>query len=212
MSTIKLYDCDTAPSPRRTRILQAEKGVEHQIIQVDLRNSQQLSDEYKAINPRCTVPFLITEDGQGLSENVAIALYLEEVKPNPIMIGRTPIEKARTLEWNSRVEFECFVAAQEILRNTSKALKGRALTGPHNIEQIPELADRGRYRLELFYNDLNHQLKHNDFVAGNFFSFADISAVVAIDFSKWVKMFPDGRYASILQWHSKISKRSSYSA
>ena len=81
--TITLYDCATAPSPRRARILLAEKGVTHDTVQVDLRNGEQLSAAYRAINPLCTVPALRTDDGALLTDNAAIAAYLEARFPNP---------------------------------------------------------------------------------------------------------------------------------
>ena len=53
---ITLYDCATAPSPRRARILLAEKGVAHDTVQVDLKTGEQMGDAYRQINPHCTCP------------------------------------------------------------------------------------------------------------------------------------------------------------
>jgi glutathione S-transferase len=64
---ITLYDCATAPSPRRARILLAEKGVTHHTVQVDLKTGEQMGEAYRAINPQCTVPALRTEEGTVLS-------------------------------------------------------------------------------------------------------------------------------------------------
>ena len=80
---IILYDCATAPSPRRARILLAEKGVPHQTVQVDLRSGEQLGEAYRAINPQCTVPALRTEEGAVLTDNASIAAYLEARIPDP---------------------------------------------------------------------------------------------------------------------------------
>ena len=63
---ITLYDCATAPSPRRARIFLAEKGVPYETVQVDLRNAEQLSGAYQKINPQCTVPALRTQEGDVL--------------------------------------------------------------------------------------------------------------------------------------------------
>lgn len=209
---ITLYDCDTAPSPQRTRILLAEKQIEYTKIQIDLRNNEQLSSEYRSINPRCSVPFLITESGTGISENVAIAAYLEEMYPNPPMMGQSALGKARVLEWNWRAEFEGFVAIQEILRNSSPKLKGRAMTGPHNIEQIPELAERGRIRLAHFFEDANEQLTKSRYLALDQFSFADISLIVAVGFSKWVKATPDTGLTALQAWYQRVQERPSFDA
>ena len=96
-----LYDCSTAPSPRRARILLAEKGVAHETVQVDLRGGQQLSDEFRAINPQCTVPALRTEEGPLLTDNAAITAYLEARFPQPPLLGRTAVEKAEVACWPS---------------------------------------------------------------------------------------------------------------
>ena len=209
---LKLYDCTTAPSPRRTRIFLAEKGVEYENIQVDLRSGEQLSDAFKAINPRCAVPALATEDGNVITENVAIAAYVENLHPNPPLMGSTALEKARILEWNWRAEFEGLAAIAEILRNTAKGMKGRAMTGPHAFDQIPELAARGRMRLGHFFEELNNQLKDNAFVAGDNYSFADITAMVAVDFAEWVKASPDESLTNLYEWHNRVSARPSATA
>ncbi|MEO6895913.1 MAG: glutathione S-transferase N-terminal domain-containing protein, partial [Caldimonas sp.] len=105
MTTITLYDCATAPSPRRARILLAEKGVAHEIVQIDLRSNEQLGDAYRRINPQCTVPALRTDDGLVLTDNAAIAAWLEARFPEPPMLGVTAAEKAEIASWNWRVEF-----------------------------------------------------------------------------------------------------------
>ena len=87
---ITLYDCGTAPSPRRARILLAEKGIAHETVQVDLRNGEQLGEAYRRVNPQCTVPALRTDGGSILTDNAAIAAYLEARFPNPPLLGETP--------------------------------------------------------------------------------------------------------------------------
>ena len=118
---ITLYDCATAPSPRRARILLAEKGIAHETVQVDLRNGEQLGEAFRRINPQCTVPALRTEEGCLLTDNAAITAYLEALHPEPPLLGTTPLEKAEIASWNWRVEFECFLAIAEALRNGSPA-------------------------------------------------------------------------------------------
>ncbi len=74
---ITLYDCATAPSPRRARILLAEKGIIHETVEIDLRKGEQLGDAYRKVNPQCTVPTLRTDEGLVLADNAAITAYLE---------------------------------------------------------------------------------------------------------------------------------------
>lgn len=204
---MKFYDCSSAPSPRRARIFIAEKGLTIETVQIDLRKAEQLSQSFRAVNPRAAVPALITDDGEAICENVSIAQYLEALNPNPNLMGKTPIEAARISEWNWRLEFEGLSAVAEILRNSSPYMKGRAMTGPRNVEQMPELAERGRLRLGYFWEDLNARLTQSGFVASDRFTFADITALVLVDFSKWVKASPPQELSAIWAWHETVSAR-----
>ncbi len=209
---LTFYDCSTAPSPRRARIFLAEKGVEFECKQIDLAKGEQMSAAFVAVNPRRAVPALKTEDGQIITENVAIATYLEDRFPEPPLMGTDAFSKAMVSEWNWRCEFEGLYAIAEILRNSSPHMKGRAMTGRQNIEQIPALAERGRLRIQTFWEDLDAQLQKNDFVAGNSFSFADITALVGMDFSRWVKAVPSEEFEALHAWHKKVSERPSTKA
>jgi len=209
---LALYDCSTAPSPRRTRIFLAEKGVKYECIQVDLAKKEQMKDEFAEINPRRTVPVLVTEDGPSLTENLAIAYYIDQIYPEPPLMGTDVMSRATVLEWNARIEFEGLHAIAEILRNTSPHMKDRALTGRKNIPQIPELADRGRIRIKAFWEDLDKRLQNTPFITGDSFTLADITALVCVDFSRWVKVSPADEFKALHSWHNKVSKRPSAEA
>lgn len=207
--TITLYDCSTAPSPRRARILLAEKGVAHETVQVDLRSGEQLSDAYRKINPHCTVPALRTEDGLMLTDNAAITAYLEAQFPQPRLLGNTPAEKAEIASWNWRIEFEGLMAIAEGLRNSAPAMANRALPGPVDYPQIPELAQRGVARVQRFFVTLNERLAGRDFVATDRFSVADISAAVAVDFARVVKVKPSELHPHLQRWRAALAQRPS---
>jgi glutathione S-transferase len=209
---ITLYDCATAPSPRRARILLAEKGVSHETVQVDLKNSEQLSDAFRKINPLCTVPTLRTEEGAVLTDNAAITAYLEARYPEPPLLGTTPHEKAEIASWNWRVEFEGLMAVAEALRNSAPAMANRALPGPVNYQQIPELAQRGLSRLQQFFVMLNDRLAGCEFIASERFSVADITAVVAVDFARVVKVKPGEQHPHLQRWRAAMAGRPSMSA
>ena len=208
---ITLYDCATAPSPRRARIFLAEKGVAHQTVQVDLKNSEQLGSAYQTINPQCTVPALRTEDGVVLADNAAITAYLEARYPEPPLLGTTPNEKAQIASWNWRVEFEGLMAVAEALRNSAPAMANRALPGQTNYPQIPELAQRGLARLEQFFVMLNERLANHNFIATERFSVADITAVVAVDFARIVKIKPGEEHPHLQRWRAAMAQRPSMS-
>ena len=187
---ITLYDCATAPSPRRARIFLAEKGVHHETVQIDLRGAEQMGEAYRQINPHCTVPALRTEEGTLLTDNAAIAAYLDARYPEPPLMGRTPEEKAEIASWQWRVECEGLLAVADALRNSSPAMVNRALPGPVDYPQIPELGQRGLARVQQFFVTLNEHLGGRNFIAASQFSVADITAVVALYFARVIRLKP----------------------
>ena len=202
-----LYDCATAPSPRRARLLLAAKGITYETVEIDLRNGEQLSEAFKQINPQCTVPALRTDEGQLLTDNASIAAYLEARFPEVPMMGVTPADKAEIASWHWRCEFEGLMAIAEVLRNSSPAMANRALPGPVDYAQIPQLAERGLARLHQFMLTLNERLATRQFVAANQFSLADITAVVAVDFARVAKVKPDERHPHVLRWRAEMAQR-----
>ena len=207
---ITLYDCTTAPSPRRTRILLAEKGIPHETVQVDLRQREQMSDAFRAINPHCTVPALRTEEGAVLTDNAGITAYLEARYPQPPVLGITPLDKAEIASWNWRAEVEGLAAVAEALRNSVPAMANRALPGPVDYPQIPELAQRGLARVKQFMETLDRHLSGRDFIAAGQFSVADITAVVAVDFARVVRIKPDEQQTNLLRWRDAMAQRPAF--
>jgi glutathione S-transferase len=194
------------------RIFAAEKGIELDTIQVDLASGEQFSDAFRALNPDCVVPVLQLDDGTLITEVLAICQYLEEVYPEPALIGATAAERARAVMWSIKVEQQGLVAARDAFRNLAKGLKGRALTGATDYEQVPALAERGRQQLLEFFARLDLQLSENEYVAGSFYSIADITAMVLIDFSAWVKIGMPDTAEQLKRWYDAVSSRPSAAA
>lgn len=211
-SELRFYDCKTAPSPRRVRIFLAEKDIELPTVQVDLGSGEQFSEAFQKINPECVVPVLELDSGQCISEVLAICDYLEELHPEPALFGSTPEERAAVLMWNAKVEQLGLWAMADAFRNSAKALKNNALPGPDPYLQIPELAERGRRRVGKFFERLNGQLADYEFVAGDFYSIADISAMVFVDFAGWIKISVPDSATNLARWYAAVSKRPSASA
>jgi glutathione S-transferase len=207
---ITFYDCTPAPSPRRARIVLAEKGIAHEVRIVDLSKQEQLTPEFRAINPACTVPVLVLEDGAALTDNAGIAAWAEAFQPDPPLLGSSPLEKAAVASWNSKIEGECFMAIAEVLRNTARGMVDRALPGPHNYPQIPELAERGRMRLPHFFDRFEAHMQGREWVAIDQFSLADITAGVALDFAGWVKVDVNAGRPAIAAWRERLKQRPSF--
>ena len=108
---MKLYDCATAPSPRRVRIFLAEKGLTVPTVQVDLRNGEQFTPAFRALNPDCMVPVLELDSGAAITDIIAICRYFEELHPDPPLMGRSPEERAVIESWLRRIEWDGIYAA-----------------------------------------------------------------------------------------------------
>jgi glutathione S-transferase len=209
---MKLYDCTTAPSPQRVRIFLAEKGVDIPLVQVDLRNGEQLGDEFRKINPDCTVPVLELDDGTTISEVFAICQYLESEYPEPVLMGRNARERALVSMWNTKIEQNGIAAVAEVLRNSARGMRDRALPGPTNLKQIPELVERGTMRVKAFFERLNDQLGDRTYITGDEFTLADITAYIAVGFAQRLKI-PIGESQQNLQrWFDAVSTRPSTAA
>jgi len=209
---MRFFDCKTAPSPRRVRIFLAEKGIDIETVQIDLGAGEQFGEAYQEINPDCVVPALELDDGSCISEVVALCQYLEELHPEPALLGTSAEERARISMWNAKVEQQGLLAMADAFRNSAKGLQGRAVTGLGAYPQIPELAERGRARVLQFFDRLDKQLAENDFVAGDNFSMADITALVVVDFARWSKILVPDDAGNLARWYEDVSKRPSAAA
>ncbi len=192
---MKLYHSTSSPNSRRVRIFLAEKGLSIPLVTVDLGKGEQHSDAYRAINPRRVVPTLVLED------------------PTPPLLGETAKERAQVSMWERRAELEGFAAVMEAIRNAAPGLKSRAIAGPHDYEQIPELAERSRLRVKNFFADFDGRLGEVPFVAGQRFSVADITTLVTVDFAAKAINFPvPDEHRSLKRWYDAVSSRSSTAA
>ena len=210
--TLKLYHAANSPNSRRVRIFLAEKGLRPTLIHVDLGAGEQHSEAYRAINPRRVVPTLLLEDGASIGEVPAIMRYLDEAFPETPLLGATPKDKGLVAMWERFAELEGFAAVMEGVRNKVAGLKGRAIAGPHDYEQIPALVERSVLRVKNFFADFNERLGEVPFVAGEHYSAADITALVTVDFAKALELSVPADHAALKRWYETVSSRPSAAA
>jgi glutathione S-transferase len=206
---MRFYDCGTAPSPRLVRVFIAEKGIEIPTREIDLRHGEHLSPEFRAINPYCTVPVLELDDGTRLTSTQGCWRYLEEMHPDPPLLGTTPAEKAVVADRVWRFDIDGWQAATEALRNSTPGLKDRALTGAESYAQISELGERGKLRTRRFLAHLDKLLAGSAFVAGDRYTAADIMAMVLVDFAGWLRIALPEDAVHARRWYESVSSRPS---
>ena len=205
-SPMKLYNHSLAPNPRRVRIFAAEKGINLTLEEVDILAGQSRTPGFLAKNSSGAVPVLELEDGSHLSESVAICRYLEGLHPEPNLLGRDLREQADIERWNRRMELELFAAIGRTVQNISPVFQGR-------FKQFPEYGEAQRAVVYQRLERMDRELNGHQFVAGNSFTIADITALVAIDIGGRladIKIAPE--LAHLTRWHNAVSQRPSASA
>ena len=203
---MKLYDGGRAPSPRRVRIFLAEKGIELPKVPVDLAKLEQKSESFRALNPLQRVPVLVLDDGTVITETMAICRYFEALRPAPNLFGHDALEIAKVEMWNRRIELGLYSAVQAIFRH------GHPAMAKMQVPQVAEWAEINRPRVTEFLELLDSELAGRKFVAGDRFSVADITGLVAIDFMKPAKLELPEPYRHVRRWHAEISARPSAAA
>ena len=203
---MKLYDGGRFPNPRRVRIFLAEKGMTIPLVPVDLGKSEHKGADFTAINPLQRVPVLELDDGTRITESVAICRYLEETQPNPPLFGQTPTSKALIEMWNRRIEMNLFTSIAAVFRHTHPGMA--ELEKP----QVPAWAEANRPKIAEHLKDLNQQLSRHRFVAGETYSIADITALVAVDFMRIIKLSIPEDCEDLKRWHELVSARPSANA
>jgi glutathione S-transferase len=200
---MKLYDYARAPNPRRVRIFLAEKGMTIPAEQVDIVTMQHKTEEFSAINPLQRVPALVLDDGTVITESVAICRYLEGLRPEPPLFGRGAKEAALVEMWNRRMELNLLAAVAAVFRHLHPAMK--EMEQP----QVAAWGEANKPRVIEFLGILDRVLKDQLFIAGDHFTIADITGLVAVDFLKPAKLTIPEEMSNLRRWHAHVAERPS---
>lgn len=198
-----------APSPRRVTLYLAEKRIELDTAEVNIRQDEHLCDEFEAKSPDCTVPVLELDDSTCLWASRSIREYLESLHPDPPLHGRDAREHALVSQWVTWIEHNGFLAAAEAFRNKAAGMKDHAVPGRRPVAQIPELADRGKQRIGYFMEDLDKFLSGRDYIAGDAFTVADIDGLVVMDFGMRATKLGMDEHDNLAAWYARVNARDS---
>lgn len=203
---MKIIEDGRAPNPRRVRIFLAEKGVSLPFEQIDINKEEHKAAGFGALNPMQRVPVLILEDGAALTESVAICRYFELLNPEPPLMGRGALDQARVEMWNRRMELNLFFPVAHVFRHSHPAMA--RLEQP----QVPAWAEANRPRVIEMLQLLDNELASRPFIAGDRYTIADITALVAIDFMKPARLKRPENLQHLQRWHEAVSSRPSAKA
>ena len=203
---MKLYDGGRAPNPRRVKVFLAEKGISVPTEQVDLGRMAHKAPGYTAINPLQRVPALVLDDGTVLCESIAICQYFEQLHPEPPLFGVGPKDMALVEMWERRLEFHLLGPISHVFRNSHPAMKDM------EVPQVAAWADANKPRVMDFLTLLDRELKDRRYIAGDRYTVADITGMIAVDFMKPAKLAVPDALADLKRWHGEVSARPSAKA
>lgn len=203
---MKLYN-SIGPNPRAVRIAFAEKGIDVETVDVDLMGGENRRAEYTEKNPSGQLPCLELDDGRFISEITAICEYLEDIQPNPPIVGTTPEERAETRMWTRRIDLNI----AENMANGFRYSEGLPLFQTR-IKVIPQAADDlkaiAREKLEW----LDGLIADREFIAGDRFTMADILLFAITEFGGSVGQPLDAKLENLQRWYARVAARPSVEA
>ena len=203
---MKIIETKQAPNPRRVRIFLAEKGIEVPYEQLDLMKNELKTPEFTRLNPAQKVPVLILDDGTAISETVAICRYFERQKGEPALFGKGALGEALVEMWNRRMELGLLFHVAQTFRHLHPAMAHL------EVPQVKEWGEANKPRAVEMLQMLDAQLGKHKFVAGDIYSIADITALVAIDFMRPARIERPKGLANLERWHGEVSSRPSAKA
>ncbi len=198
---MKLFN-SLGPNPRMVRMFLLEKGMTVDFQEVDLMGAENRGDEHKTRNPSGQLPALELDDGSFLSEVTAICEYLEDIQPQPALIGTNPQEKAETRMWTRKVDLNIL----EPLANGFRYGEGLALF-KDRVPTVPEAADGLKRVARTNLKWLDGIMADREFVCGDRFTMADILLYAFIDFGSGVGQPLGDDTDNIAAWFNRVGER-----
>ena len=202
---MKLYEDQRAPNPRRVRVFLAEKGIDVPRRQLDIMAGEHKAPPLSVLNPFERLPILELDDGQVICESLAICRYFEAVQPDPPLFGAGALDQAMVEMWQRRVELSLFMPVSFAFRHGHPRMAGL------EVPQVKEWGEANLAKIPKMLDYFDGELGQREFVAGDRFSVADITALCAVDFMKVVRLSLDG-HENLRRWHAEVSGRPSASA
>lgn len=203
---MKLFDGGKAPNPRRVRVFLAEKGIEVPLVPVDMGAMGHRAPEVADRNPLRRLPVLELDDGTVITESVAICRYFEEMQPQPPLFGAGALGRARVEEWQRRMELNLLMPVAQAFRHTHPAMAG------WEVPQIAEWGEANRPKALDFLSLLDRELASREFAAGDAYSIADITGMIAVDFMKPARIAVPEELAHVRRWYAALRARPSADA
>ena len=197
-----LYHLWMSPQCRKVRVALLEKRLEF-----DLRaeNVWERRDEFLALNPASDVPVLVETDGTALSGSDAICEFLDEVHPEPPLIGHRPIARAevsRLVHWFDE-KFNAEVTENLVGKKMTKRYLGKG--GPNS-----KAVRAGHANIHSHLDYIGYLTERRTGLAGDDFSLADIAAAAHLSSIDYLGDVPWAEHEEAKDWYARIKSRPSF--
>ena len=203
---MRIIQTRQAPNPRRVRVFLAEKGIEIPYEEVDLMKGDLKTADFTKLNAFQRVPVLVLDDGTAISETIAICRYFEAAKPAPSLFGTGPLQSATVEMWNRRMELNLLFPVSQTFRHLHPAMAHL------EVPQVAAWGEANKPRALDVLAILDEELSRKPFIAGDDYSVADITALIAIDFMKPARIPRPEGLKNLDRWHADVSSRPSAKA
>jgi glutathione S-transferase len=203
---MKILQTKTAPNPRRVRVFLAEKGIEVPYEELDLMQGALKTAEFTNLNRFQRVPVLVLDDGTAIAETMAICRYFEETKPEPALLGKGAKQRAVIEMWNRRMELGLLFSVAQAFRHLHPA------AAPLEVPQVAAWGEANKPRALEILQFMDEELGKHRFIAGEDYSVADITALVAVDFARVARIQRSEGHTNLARWHAEVSARPSAKA
>ncbi|MET0443919.1 MAG: glutathione S-transferase [Pseudorhodoplanes sp.] len=203
---MKIFDWPTGPYPARVRIALAEKNLQSRtaFVTVNLWKGEHKQAEHLARHYSGTLPVLELADGTFIGECTAITEYLDSVDGPPTLTGTTPREKGIIHMMSKRGELELLDAISVYFHHATPGL------GPDvEIYQNAEWGLRQRDKALKGMHYFDGIVRKQPFVAGEFFSMADITVIAGLIFAGLVELPIPAACDALQAWYAQMQERPS---
>jgi glutathione S-transferase len=205
MERMKLFTAERAPNPRRVLLFLAAKGLKPadvgmEVVEVSLTGGENRTPDYLQMHPLGQIPALELDDGQVITESMAICRYLEGMYPENPLFGTELMEQVRINQYGRQAEIEILVPLITAFQHGHPFWAGK-------YEQIPEVAPVARRRAQSRFAYFDRRLQVVPFLAGNALSVADLTLYAALDFGRLAGLKVDEQHPHLLAFYQRMHER-----
>ena len=203
---MKFYN-SVGPNPRVVKMFMAEKGLDLPREEINLMAGENRQPAWVAKNPSGQMPALELDNGDILAEITAICEYIDELHPNPPLMGTTPEQRAETRMWVRRID----LGIVEPMANGFRFSQGLQLF-QNRMRCVPQAADDLKAIAQEKLTWLDGLIAGKTWICGDRFTLADVLLYCFLEFGAQVGQPLNADNKNIAAWRDRVAARPSAAA